>query len=88
MLSSRAERKNVMKAMSHNSLVLLRVLIRLVMMAKPPWTSISSTIVMAPIRKNSVSEISPNCSIICTLTIKLTHCSIAVTDCIVGLVSR
>lgn len=65
-LSNVADMKNVMIPMIHSSLRLRRVVIRFVMILKPPCTSISSTMVMAPIRKNRISAISPRLSMICT----------------------
>ena len=50
MLSSTADMKNVIVASSHSSRRLLCVRMREVMTWKPPWVSIRSTMVMAPIR--------------------------------------
>ena len=85
MLSNTADIKKVRIEISHNNVTFLRVVMRLVMIENPPWTSISSTIVIAPIRKKRVSEISPRCSTICTPEIKRTHCSTSGSAAIVGL---
>ena len=58
-LSSIADIKNVMAAMAINNFRLLLVVILFVMNQKPPCESISSTVIMAPIRKIRVSAISP-----------------------------
>ena len=58
-LSSTAERKKVMKPISHSSVTRLWVRMRSVITLKPSWASISSTMVMAPSRKNRISAISP-----------------------------
>ena len=50
MLSSTADMKNVMTTSSHSSRRLLRVRMRDVMTLNPPWVSIRSTMVIAPIR--------------------------------------
>ena len=62
MLSSAADMKKVIRASSHISLCLLRVLMWSVMTLKPPCESIRSTIVMAPIRNTSISHVSPRWS--------------------------
>ena len=61
-LSSTAERIKVMKAIFHRSdrLVLERRASRTKL--NPPFVSMISTTVMAPMRKKSVSLISPRCS--------------------------
>ena len=61
-LSRIALRMNVMKAMRHRSERLLLVFSVSLTKLKPPFWSTSSTIVMAPIRKNSVVPVSPRCS--------------------------
>ncbi|MNE40620.1 hypothetical protein D3C80_1346520 [compost metagenome] len=58
-LSSTAERKKVMKPTIHSRCTRLRVWMRSVTARKPSWESISSTMVIAPSRKNRISEISP-----------------------------
>ena len=58
-LSRMADRKNVMNAMRHMSLRLERVFIVSRTKLKPPLESTISTMVMAPIRKNSVPAASP-----------------------------
>lgn len=65
MLSSTADIKKVMIDSNQSSLRLLRVLMWSVMTWNPPCRSISSTMVMAPIRKKSISLVSPSCSISC-----------------------
>ena len=67
-LSRMAERKNVMNAMRHSSARLL--LVRRVSRTKlkPPFWSTSSTMVIAPMRKNSVVEVLPKCFSITSLT--------------------
>ena len=57
-LSSAADRKNVNRPISHSRVDCLRVLIRSVTTENPRCASISSTITMAPIRKNRISAIS------------------------------
>ena len=57
MLSSAADMKKVIRASSHISLCLLRVLMWSVMTLKPPCESIRSTIVMAPIRNTSIAQV-------------------------------
>lgn len=49
-LSSTADMKKVMKAKIQRSLRLFEVVILSVITENPPWTSISSTIVIAPMR--------------------------------------
>ena len=61
-LSSTAERKKVMKAIFHNNERLVRECSTLRTKLKPPLVSMISTTVMAPMRKKSVSVISPRCS--------------------------
>ena len=61
-LSRMAERMNVKKAMRHSNARLLFVFITLRTQLKPPFWSTISTMVMAPIRKKSVVEVSPRCS--------------------------
>ena len=58
-LSSMADRKNVMMAMRHSRLRLLVVRIRSRTKLKPPFWSTSSTMVMAPIKKNKVVDVVP-----------------------------
>ena len=58
-LSSAADRKKVRKPMIHSRCTRFRVWIRSVMTLKPSCESMSSTMVMAPSRKNRISEISP-----------------------------
>ena len=60
-LSSIADRKNVMNAMRHNSFRLLRVCIVSRTKLNPPFWSTSSTIVIAPIKKNRVVDVLPKC---------------------------
>ena len=62
MLSSTADMKKVMKASVHRRVILLRVVMRSVMMENPPWRSMRSTMVIAPMRKTSVSQVLPKCS--------------------------
>ena len=63
-LSRMADRKKVMKATLHSSLRLERVLMVSRTKLKPPFESTISTMVIAPIRKNSVPPASPRwCSI-------------------------
>ena len=59
MLSRMAERKNVMIVMRHSSALLLFVFIMSRTKLKPPFWSTVSTIVIAPIRKNSVVAVLP-----------------------------
>ena len=63
MLSSAADMKKVIRESSHSSLRLRRVVMCSVMTLKPPCMSMSSTIVMAPIRKIRISHVSPRWSI-------------------------
>ena len=65
-LSSIAERKNVRNPIIHISFLLFTVVIVFVMTSNPSCASISSTIVMAPIRKNKIPDISPRCSVNCS----------------------
>ena len=58
-LSKMAERKKVIKAILHISLRLERVFRASRTKLKPPFESTISTIVIAPIRKNSVPAASP-----------------------------
>jgi len=58
-LSRRAERKKVRKLSNQSSLTLFLVVILSVITLNPSWVSIFSTMVMAPSRKNRISEISP-----------------------------
>ena len=67
-LSRMAERKKVMKTILHMSLRLERVFIVSRTKLKPPFESTISTMVMAPIRKNSVSAVSPRLILIFSLT--------------------
>ena len=61
-LSRMAERMNVMKAMRHSSVRLLLVFITPRTQLNPPFWSTISTMVMAPMRKKRVVEVSPRCS--------------------------
>ena len=61
-LSRMAERKNVINATRHSSLRFERVFIVSRTKLKPPLASTISTMVMAPMRKNSVSAVSPRLS--------------------------
>jgi hypothetical protein len=56
-LSSAALRKNVTMLISHISAGWLVVRIREVMTSKPLWASTTSTIVIAPIRKNTTWDV-------------------------------
>ena len=67
-LSRMAERMNVMKAIRHSRERLLLVFSVSLTKLKPPFWSTNSTMVMAPIRKNSVVPVSPRCSSIILLT--------------------
>ena len=58
-LSRMADRMNVMKAMRHSSDLLLLVCSVSRTKLKPPFWSTSSTMVMAPMRKNSVVLVEP-----------------------------
>ena len=71
-LSSMAERKKVIKAMRHNRARFDFVFITLRTQLKPPFWSTISTMVMAPMRKNSVVEVSPRCSCIIVVTFSCT----------------
>ena len=62
-LSRMAERKKVSKAMRHSSVRLLLLFITPRTQLNPPFWSTISTMVMAPMRKNSVVEVSPKCSV-------------------------
>ena len=70
-LSRMAERKKVMKAMRHMSERLLVVIIVSRTKLKPPFLSTISTMVMAPIRKKSVSLVSPRWFLSTSLTIRV-----------------
>ena len=61
-LSRMAERMKVMKAMRHRSARFDFVFITPRTQLKPPFWSTISTMVMAPMRKKSVVEVSPRCS--------------------------
>lgn len=61
MLSSSADMKKVSSATSHSRRTLRRVVMRRVMNSNPPWKSIRSTIVIAPIRKTRISHVDPRC---------------------------
>ena len=63
-LSNTADMKYVMKESIHRSSFFFLVVILSVMMENPLCASMSSTIVIAPIRKNSVDATSPNPSMI------------------------
>ena len=65
-LSNNAEKKNATNPSIQNSLSLLVVLIRSVTTLNPPCISIISTIVIAPIRKKSILDISERISKSCT----------------------
>ena len=62
MLSSAALRKKAMMLSIHSSDTLLVPVMRSVITRKPSCTSISSTTVMAPIRKKRIPAMSPRCS--------------------------
>ena len=64
-----AERMKVMKAIRHSSDFLLLVFRVSLTKLNPPFWSTSSTIVMAPIKKNNVVPVSPRCSSIILLTL-------------------
>ena len=68
MLSRMADRKNVMKAMRHSSARLLFEAMTPRTKLKPPFWSTTSTMVMAPIRKNSVVAVLPRWRSITSLT--------------------
>ena len=61
-LSRIAEKKNAINPKIHNNLNLLVVLIIDVTTRNPPCKSINSTIVIAPIKKNNMLDISPKIS--------------------------
>ena len=63
-LSKIADMKKVSTVVIISKVRFFRVLMRLVISTKPPWASINSTIVIAPIRKTSVLHISPKLSTI------------------------
>ena len=67
-LSSMAERKKVMNAMRHSNTFLLLVWRVSLTKLNPPFWSTSSTIVMAPMRKNSVVAVLPRWGSISALT--------------------
>ena len=71
-LSRMAERKKVMKAMRHISFRLERVLSVSRTKLNPPLASTISTMVMAPMRKKSVSAVSPSDILMFSLTCKST----------------
>src|SRR6185437_11338032 len=58
-LSRSADRKKVRKAIINKSFGLLVVVILDVRILKPPCESINSTMVIAPIRKNRIEDMSP-----------------------------
>ena len=66
-LSRMALRKNVTNPTSHISVESWVVRMRVVMTSKPLCASTTSTMVMAPIRKNTICAVpisdSPNCSL-------------------------
>ena len=59
MLSSMAERKNVRMVIRHRRAFLLLVFIMSRTKLKPPFWSTTSTMVIAPMRKNSVVAVLP-----------------------------
>ena len=59
----KSEAKKVMMQMIQSNFRLELVTISWVMISNPSCTSMSSTIVMAPNKKNNMPEISPNCPI-------------------------
>ena len=61
-LSKIAERKKLRKQMIHNNSFLLSVVMREVITSNPLCPSISSTIVMAPNRKNKIPDALARCS--------------------------
>ena len=61
-LSSRAEKKNDTKPRIQNNFTLLVVFILSVTTLNPPWMSIISTIVIAPIKKKRILDISDKIS--------------------------
>ncbi len=62
-LSKTADIKNVTILIIHSSLLLSLVVILSVIIRKPLCLSIISTMVMAPNKKNSISDVSPRCPI-------------------------
>ena len=62
MLSRAALRKKVMMLSTHIKVTLFVPVILSVITRKPSWASMSSTIVMAPIRKKRMLAMSPRCS--------------------------
>ena len=77
-LSRMAERMNVIKAIRHSKAFLLFVCKVSRTKLKPPFWSTSSTIVMAPIRKNSVVDVLPRCFSITSLTARAVWSPMAV----------
>ena len=71
-LSRMADKMNVMKAIRHNKVRFERVFITVRTQLKPPFWSTISTMVMAPIRKKSVVDVSPRCSCIMEVTFSAT----------------
>ena len=68
-LSSTAESTNVINVTRHSSVCLCLVCKRSRTKLKPPLASTISTMVMAPMRKNRISQVSPRCeSRMCSLT--------------------
>jgi len=67
-LSRMADRMNVMNAMRQSSFFLLLVFIVSLTKLNPPFWSTSSTIVIAPMRKNSVVDVLPRCFSIMAVT--------------------
>ena len=67
-LSKTADMKKARMEMTHSSFTLLVVEILSVIMRKPPSVSMSSTIVIAPIRKKRISAISPRAWMSCEWT--------------------
>ena len=61
-LSRVADMKNVRNDSSQSNFRLLRMVINLVMIEKPSYESMILTMVMAPIRNTSISQVSPRCS--------------------------
>ena len=72
MLSRMAERKNVMKAMRHSRARLLLEAMMPLTKLNPPFWSTTSTMVIAPIRKNSVVAVLPRWRSITSLTAEAT----------------
>ena len=64
-LSSTALRKKVTKPTSHIRVACFLVRMSEVMTSKPLWASITSTIVMAPIRKNTIWAVEETDSLSC-----------------------